>query len=157
MIASGKPIGMLSKIRRKRMSLSSSGSISGLRPASAGYRNRSTTRGAFPLTWIPCGDGCATAGWTCPVHRISRPWYWLSRHGAMMRNTSCCLSSGCRKTRWNCGAAGTMFSTTSGRSRASSRRRKGTSSITASSRSLSNAWGKRTTYGKSPMTAGTPQ
>ena len=31
-------------------------------------------------------------------------------------------------------------------------RRKGTSSITASSRSLSNAWGKRTTYGKSPMT-----
>ena len=36
---------------------------------------------------------------------------------SMMRNTSCCLSSGCRKTRWNCGAAGTMFSTTSGRSR----------------------------------------
>ena len=136
--ASGKPIGMPSKIRRKRTCSSSSGSISGLRPASAGYRNRSTTRGIFPLTGTSCGDGCATAGWTCPVRRISRPWFWLSRHGAMTRNTSCFLSSGCRKTRWNCGAAGTMSYTTSGRSRASSRRRKGTSSIMVSSRSSSN-------------------
>ena len=105
-------IGMPSKIRRKRTCSSSSGSISGLRPASAGYRNRSTTRGIFPLTGTSCGDGCATAGWTCPVRRISRPWFWLSRHGAMTRNTSCFLSSGCRKTRWNCGAAGTMSYTT---------------------------------------------
>lgn len=42
--ASGKPIGMPSKIRRKRTCSSSSGSIFGLRPASAGYRNRSMTR-----------------------------------------------------------------------------------------------------------------
>lgn len=71
-------------------------------------------------------------------------------------NISCCHSSGCRKTHWNFAADVTMSSTTSGRSRASSRRRKETSSITALSRSSSNAWGKRTTSGKSPMTAGTP-
>ena len=138
------------------MSSSSSGSISGLRPASAGYRNRSTTRGIFPLTGILCGDGCAAAGWICPARRISRPWSWLSRHEARMRNTSCFLSSGCRKTRWKCGAAGIMSFTMSGKNRDSSRRQKGTSSIMVSSRSSSKSWVKHTIYGKSLTTGGTP-
>ena len=113
-------------------------------------------KGNLPIDLDSLRGRMCYAVWTCPVLQISRPWFWLFRHEEMMRNTPCCRSSGCRKIRWNCGVAGIMFFTMSGRNRDSSRLRKGTSSITASLKNLSNTWAKPTISGKSPTTGGTP-
>lgn len=111
-------------------------------------------KGNIPIDLDSLRAGCVTAALTCPAHQISRLWFWLFRHGMMMRNISFCHFSGCRKTHWNCGAAGTMSFTMSGRNRGSSRRRKGTSSTTDSLKNLSNAWVKPTISGKSLTTDG---
>lgn len=76
--------------------------------------------------------------------QISRLWSWLSHHGRRMRNISCCRSSGCRKIRWSCVAAETMYCTMFGRNRTSSRRPKETSFIMVSLRNSSSVWAKPT-------------